>query len=311
VALPSVSPARYRSITLSAVVLLCVITLTGAAVRLTGSGLGCSDWPNCEQTGFIEASNANQAIEQVNRLFTGVVAVSIVLAVLGSLLRSPRRRDLVWLSVGLVAGIVGQVVVGGIVVLTHVHPAAVQLHFLLSMVMIWNAVVLHRRAGYPDGEPTVLVVPVVVRRWTAAVVALTGVAIMTGTVVTGTGPHGGDEEARRFGFHITSVARVHSLSVILALAAVLWVIRMVRRSPDVRAHLDDAVTLLLYALVFQGVVGYAQYFTEVPVGLVAVHICGAMAVWICALRLDLATRGTLGPGPQAVGTNEPSRAAAS
>jgi heme a synthase len=274
-------------------VLLCVITLSGAAVRLTGSGLGCDDWPNCESTGFVEARNAHQAIEQVNRLFTGVVAIAIVLAVLGSFLRQPRRRDLIWLSLGLAAGIVGQIVVGGIVVLTDVHPATVQLHFILSMVMIWNAVVLRRRAGDPDGASYRTAVRASLARWARALVVLTGAAIVTGTIVTGTGPHGGDENARRYGFAITSVARVHSITVIATVSAVLWVVREARRDPRSWRRLEDPLSLLLYALVFQGIVGYAQYFTGVPVALVAVHICGAMAVWITALRVDLATRAPM------------------
>ncbi|HEX9258657.1 MAG TPA: COX15/CtaA family protein, partial [Acidimicrobiales bacterium] len=278
----TVTPESYRRISLAAVVFLCVITLSGAAVRLTGSGLGCSDWPNCEDKRFVEATNANQAIEQVNRLFTGVVAVVIVAAVLGSLVRRPRRRDLVWLSVGLAAGIIGQIMVGGVVVLTDVHPAAVQLHFVLSMVMIWNAVVLHRRAGDADGYRRRRVVPAAMQRWCRALVVLAGAAILTGTVVTGTGPHGGDEDARRFGFQITDVARVHSITVILTLATTLWVIRLNHRSTG-RDRLDDPLTLLLYALVFQGIVGYTQYFSDVPVALVAVHIVGAMAVWITVL----------------------------
>jgi cytochrome c oxidase assembly protein subunit 15 len=308
-ALPRLSPPTYRRIALSAVVLLCVITLTGAAVRLTGSGLGCSDWPNCEESELVAASNANQAIEQVNRLFTGVVAVSIVLAVLGSLVRVPRRRDLTWLSLGLVAGIVGQVVVGGIVVLTHVHPAAVQLHFVLSMVMIWNALLLHRRAGDPDGQPRRPVVPLALRRWVWSLVAMAGAAIATGTVVTGTGPHGGDEEARRFGFAITTVARVHSVTVLGTLGLTLWVAHLAKRDADAWKRLDDPLSLFLYALVLQGAIGYFQYFAGVPVMLVALHIVGAMAVWITALALAFSCRSA--QPAEACAPSEPSRIAVS
>jgi len=299
----AVSPETYRRITLAALVFLCVITLTGAAVRLTGSGLGCSDWPSCEQHRFVEASNSNQAIEQVNRLFTGAVAVSIVLAVLGSLWRRPRRPDLVWLSIGLAAGIVGQILVGGLVVLTEVHPAAVQLHFVLSMLMIWNAVVLHQRAGDPDGLPRRPMVGPAMQRWCRALVVLAGAAILTGTVVTGTGPHGGDERARRFGFQITDVARVHSITVIVTLLVLLWVIHRNRHTAT-PARLDDALTLVLYALVFQGIVGYTQYFTDVPVALVAVHVAGAMAVWITVLRLELACRAAVA-APESALTDAP------
>src|SRR3954466_4945596 len=121
--LPRVSPRTYRGLTLAALVLLVAIVVTGALVRLTESGLGCSDWPNCNDQRFIDVSSWHARIEQINRLFTGLVGVAVIAAVLGSLLRTPRRRDLIWLSLSLVAGVVGQAVVGGVVVLTHLHPA--------------------------------------------------------------------------------------------------------------------------------------------------------------------------------------------
>jgi len=302
---PQISPRTYRGITLAALVLLSLIVLTGAAVRLTGSGMGCTDWPNCEQEAFIQASNANQEIEQINRLVTGLVSAVVIVAVLGSVLRVPRRRDLTWLSLGLVAGMVGQIVLGGIVVLTHVHPAAVQGHFLLSMVILLNALVLHKRAGEPDGVRLVPVVPSTLRRWVVAVVVAFAVAITTGTIVTGTGPHGGDEEARRFGFAITSVARVHSITVIATVALLLWVIRLARRDEGTWKRLEDPLTTLLWVAVLQGGIGYAQYFSGVPVLLVALHVTGAVAVWLMAVRVLLTCRA-----PAAVGAGEGSQAEA-
>ena len=145
-----ISPERYRLITVIALGLLIAIVITGAAVRLTGSGLGCEDWPNCSDERLIDVSSANAAIEQINRLFTGLVAVAVIAAVLGSLWRTPRRRDLTLLSLGLVAGVLGQIVLGGITVLVDLHPVAVQSHLLLSMVLVATAVTLVRRAGEPD-----------------------------------------------------------------------------------------------------------------------------------------------------------------
>ncbi len=107
-----ISPERYRNITAIALGLLMVIVVTGAAVRLTGSGLGCDDWPRCNDQQLVDVSSGHAAIEQVNRLFTGLVALAVILAVLGSLWRQPRRRDLTWLSLGLVAGVIGQIVLG-------------------------------------------------------------------------------------------------------------------------------------------------------------------------------------------------------
>jgi len=158
-----VSPRRYRQVTLVALVLLSAIIVTGGAVRVTGSGLGCPDWPTCQNGRLVAAqlfgqSAGHRTIENLNRLVTGLVSVAVILAVLGSLARSPRRRDLTWLSLALVGGVVGQIVLGGVTVLTHLHPVAVQSHFLLSLVIVVAAVALHRRAGYEPGERR-LVVP--------------------------------------------------------------------------------------------------------------------------------------------------------
>jgi cytochrome c oxidase assembly protein subunit 15 len=280
------SPEGYRRVTLVALVLLAAIVVSGAAVRLSGSGLGCSDWPNCEKGQLVAPLQLHPMVEFVNRVITGLVSVVVIVAVLGSLVRTPRRRDLLWLSVGLVAGVVGQIVLGGITVLTTLNPVAVQGHFIVSMVLVANAVVLHRRAGME--LPYRLIVPSVVRRHAAAVGAAFAVAIATGTVVTGTGPHGGDERARRFSFAITTVARVHGTAVIVAVALVLWLAYRLRRT-GWWATLESQVGTLLFVAVVQGAVGYAQYFSGVPAFLVLVHIIGALSVWIATLRLVLAT----------------------
>jgi cytochrome c oxidase assembly protein subunit 15 len=293
------SVGAYRRLTLGAALALAVIIVTGALVRLTGSGLGCPDWPECNRSRFVDVSSTHGAIEQVNRLFTGVVALLVILAVLGSLVREPRRRDLTWLSLGLVAGVVGQIVLGGITVLTDLNPAAVQAHFVLSIVILTDALVLHRRAAEEPGpyEPTVLVP---VRRHVVASWALIGLGVVTGTVVTGTGPHGGDEDARRFGFAVTSVARVHSLTVIAASASLLWLAYRIRRGPA-WTTLGERLTALLVALLLQGTIGYLQYFNDVPVPLVALHVIGAVAVWWLACDLALATRRPVGaPAPAPV-----------
>lgn len=283
-------PQRYRTITVGALLALCAIVVTGAAVRLTGSGLGCDDWPNCNDTKLIDVSTGHAAIEQVNRLFTGVVALAVIAAVLGSLVRSPRRRDLTWLSVGLVAGVIGQVVLGGITVLVDLHPLAVQGHFLLSMVLVANAVVLVRRAGEPDGVVRRDAVGPRTRRLTWVLAVLTSVAVFTGTLVTGTGPHAGDEEARRFGFDISDVARVHGVTVIATILAALVLVREARRDPTDRQALMPALSSWLFVAVLQAVVGYAQYFTGVPALLVAIHITGATALYVVTVQLVLDTR---------------------
>lgn len=286
-ALRRLTPQAYRRITLVAVVSLAVIVVTGAAVRLTGSGLGCTDWPNCT-TGRLTPGTVHDTpamIEFMNRLVTGVVSVSVIVAVLGSVVRVPRRRDLTWLSWGLVAGVVAQIVLGGLVVLLDLSPRVVMGHFILSMLIVWNAVVLHHRAGRPDGP----VLPIVSERIGAMVRLLfvaTGLVVLTGTVVTASGPHAGDEAAARLNLVVRDVARIHSIAVIILLVMVLLTLRWLwdEGAPSV---VRDAAQVLLVVLVAQAAVGYTQYFTGVPALLVGVHIVGALGVWIAAIRLNL------------------------
>jgi heme a synthase len=282
-------PRTYRTITIGALLALCAIVVSGAAVRLTGSGLGCDDWPNCNNEKLIDVSTSHAAIEQINRLFTGVVAVAVIAAVLGSIIRAPRRRDLTWWSLGLVAGVIGQIVLGGITVLTDLHPLSVQGHFLLSMVIVANAVVLVRRAGEPDGVVRRTTVGTTTRRLVWGLFAATSLAVFTGTIVTGTGPHAGDEEARRFGFDISDVARVHGATVIATIALALVVIVRIRSRDDERLALAHGLTNWMFVAVLQAVVGYAQYFTGVPVLLVAIHITGATALFVMTTFLVLDT----------------------
>jgi heme a synthase len=271
-----VSPRTYRRVVAVALALLCTIVVTGAAVRLTGSGLGCEDWPNCTSGDFIKVSNPNQAIEQVNRLFTGLVSVGVVAAVLGALRRRPYRRDLVWWALGLVLGVVGQIVLGGITVLVDLHPAAVAGHFVLSMVLVTNAVVLLRRAGQEPGarRPVVGSTDLVLSRVACGLLAL---GMVTGPVVTGVFPHAGDGSAPRFDAAVPDVVRIHSVNMWCFLAVlVVLLVRLARSGApaDVRRNGQVLVAVLLA----QGGIGYLQYELGIPAWLVLFHIAGATAV---------------------------------
>lgn len=276
-----VTPERYTRIAIAALVLLCVIVVTGAAVRLTGSGLGCEDWPRCNQERFIDVSTGHGAIEQVNRLFTGLVAAGVALAVLAAHRHAHRRPDLVRLAWGLVAGVIGQVVLGGIVVLTDLHPLANQGHFVLSMVLVTNATILVLRSRQEAAESVDGGDDSIGVRLASRLTVLAGiVAILTGTVVTGSGPHAGDEKARRFDLDISSVARIHGISVVVALCALLLTIRLARRHRDSWNRGAGILEATMAIGVVQGIVGYVQYFNGIPAGLVAVHILGATSFMI-------------------------------
>ena len=285
----SVSPQAYTLICRVALGLLCTIVVTGAAVRLTGSGLGCTDWPRCNSEKFIDVSSTHGAIEQINRLFTGLVAAGVVVAVLAAKIRQPLRRDLVLLAWGLVVGVLAQIILGGIVVLTGLHPLANQGHFILSMVLITNAVILVRRSQQPEG-PRRSIVSTVHERLVWALMVMGTAAIVTGTVVTATGPHAGDENAPRFGLDITHVARIHGATVIATLILCLILAIQFRRVSNETRSVQSALETLLVVGILQATVGYVQYFNNVPAVLVGVHIAGATAFFASLVSLVLTVR---------------------
>lgn len=285
----SLTPARYRAVCVFALAVECIIVVSGALVRLTGSGLGCDDWPNCNAAKFIDVSSKHAAIEQINRLFTGLVSLSVVLAVLGAFLRTPRRKDLTWLALGLVGGVLAQIVLGGITVLVDLHPAAVQAHFLLSMVLVANSIVLVYRAGEPDG-PRRERVSAPIRRSVWVLAAFTLAAVCLGTVVTGAGPHAGDEEARRFDLAIVTAVRMHSVAVWVSVGAAAWLGWRLLRRPADRRVLETPLTAWVCVAIAQGLIGYIQYFSGVPVALAAIHIAGATALWSITVWTVVAMR---------------------
>lgn len=289
----SISPETYRKITLFALLALGAIVVTGGAVRLSGSGLGCSDWPNCEEDQFVADLDYHAMVEFVNRLITGLVSVAVVVAVLGSRWREPVRQDLTRWSWGLVAGVLGQILLGGMVVLLELTPWLVASHFLLSMVLVWNATVLVHLASLDDHSAVRMVKrPPILTRMAWAQSAAGAVVLFTGTIVTGSGPHGGDEEVERFGFEIPDVARVHAISVIVLGALVVATILVLQRQ-QVEARLQRSAQVLLLVLLAQAAIGYTQYFTDVPVLLVGAHILGATVLWVCVVAYHMELRRPL------------------
>lgn len=279
-----------RRLALASVVANAAIVVTGGAVRLTSSGLGCPSWPRCTDSSYTPTAEyaAHGLIEFGNRLLTFALG-AVVLAVLVAVWRQrPVRPGMRLLAVLGFLGIPAQAVLGGITVLTGLNPWTVMGHFLLSMVLIGLAVVLHHRAGEGDLAPRP-VVPPLLRRLTYGLLAVTAVTLALGTVVTGSGPHSGDPEAGRTGFDAATVSQLHADSVMLlvGLTVGLYVaLRAMRADPA----LTRAVGVLLAVEVGQGLVGYLQYFLGLPVLLVAVHLVGACLVLIAAVRTVLATR---------------------
>lgn len=278
----------YRSIATTALVALGAIVVSGAAVRLTGSGMGCPTWPTCEDGSLVPrgATGANGWIEFVNRTFTGAVSVAVALAVLGARRVRPARPELVPWSWALVAGVFAQALLGGLVVKLHVAPLAVGGHYLLSAALVAAAVVLHHKVGEPAGPRQPRATPQVLRR-SRGLVGLALLVLVTGTLVTGSGPHSGDEAADRLPFVVVTVVRLHSVAVWAFLAAVVIVLRGALRG-DADPDTAGRGRLLMGAIVLQGALGYVQYATGVPEVLVAGHVLGSVLVWVAVLRFHLA-----------------------
>jgi cytochrome c oxidase assembly protein subunit 15 len=285
-----------RRLALAGVIADTVIMSTGAAVRLSSSGLGCPDWPRCSAADVVAGKNAGQTllntwIEFGNRLLNFPLVVIAALIVIAAWRFKPggrRRRDLVWLAAAQPAGVVAQALIGGIVVLTKLNPATVSIHFLVSAAVVAAAVVLHVRCGEGD-EPPRVVVRKDLRVLSAALVAVVCVMLSAGTVVTGTGPLAGDAGVPRYKLPLEGVTQLHAdIGWLLAGLAVALAAGLRLSGAPPRAV--RAGWIMLAALGSQGVIGYIQYFTHLPAGLVWVHVTGSVLVWIAALRLFLATR---------------------
>ena len=260
------------------------LILTGGAVRLTGSGLGCPTWPECTPGSYTPVPNQAEGalhawIEFGNRLLTfGLVAISLI--VLAHVLIT-KRRDLRLLAVGQLLGILGQGVLGGITVLTDLHPLPVASHLLLSIILVAAAVSLYDRREAPVQR--IKQSDKLISLLSKSHITLSFIVIILGTLVTGSGPHAGDEQARRFGFDIRTVAILHADAVIalfgltLALAVALSANKVIL----------NKIYIFTFIALAQGAIGYIQYFTGIPEILVAAHLLGATLVWIAAWRIRL------------------------
>jgi heme a synthase len=295
-----------RRVALAGVAANAGIIMTGAAVRLSASGLGCPDWPDCTTRSLVAAGTSGQPmfhtwIEFTNRMLTFVLMVVAVLVLLTAWRFRPggaRRRGLVWLAAAQPLGVVAQAVLGGIVVLTDLNPLGVSGHFLLSSSILALAVTLYARCAEGDARPARLVRPEL-RLFALATVVATALMLAAGTVVTGTGPLAGSTFVPRRGGGPAYVPRYHlplegatqlhaDIGWMLGtLAAVLAVSLQLTGAPRRARRLG---WLLLGLVGLQGVVGYSQYFSGLPAGLVWVHVTGSTAIWIVALLLMFATR---------------------
>ncbi len=287
---------RYHTETVSSLrigprpfLLVCRITLatvvlnviTGAAVRLSDSGLGCPDWPTCSQHHLTPVLRLHPLIEFGNRVVVFLLVVACAVTVVASFLRRPARRDLRWLSGGLILGVIGEAVLGAFVVYSKLNAYVVMTHFMVGMSLVAVAVVLTLRAGHRAGRGT-LVVSRAALLTTRTLLALLVVVLAAGAATTGTGPHAGGKGSKRIPLGLEDMTRIHAEIVIATVLVLLGLLWMLWRS-DAPAHVQDAGRILLAVMVVQGIIGYTQFFTHLPAVLVGIHVFGATMVWSTAL----------------------------
>ncbi|AWZ10388.1 heme A synthase [Streptomyces sp. ICC1] len=285
------SPRTVQRAAFAAVLMSVVIVVTGGAVRLTGSGLGCDTWPKCTDGSLIvtQEQGFHGVIEFGNRMLTYVLCAAVGWAITAARCATPWRCSLTRLGWLQFAIVMGNAVLGGITVLTGLNPYSVAGHFMLATALITVTTITWQRTREGDG-PARPRVPAPVRALSRALIAATVVLVAAGTVVTGSGPHAGDSsEIKRMPFDWATTAHVHAVSawLVCALAVAMWLLLRVADSPvDTRARARD----LLIVLLAQGAIGYVQYFTKVPEALVAAHMLGSCLVWIAVLRVALSLR---------------------
>ena len=272
------------------------LVVTGGAVRLTGSGLGCPTWPECTDGSIrpviTQAEDQLHAwIEFGNRLIAWLILILALAALVYIVKKLKSRNDfkrLRLLAILQILGFLGQVVLGGITVLTKLNPISVSAHFVLTLPLIAGALALRHRVL----DRPVLELQPMTRTVTKVVTALSFIVLLLGVVVTGTGPHAGDADAKRYPFDFQAVSILHADSVIalICLAIALYLVVKVSESAEVKKLFGRMILIFLAICLAQGAIGYLQYLTGLPELLVGAHLLGATLVWIHAWRLNLTGR---------------------
>ncbi|MGY1652214.1 COX15/CtaA family protein [Geodermatophilus sp. SYSU D01119] len=296
----SFSPAVISRLALANVVANGAIVVTGGVVRLTGSGLGCPTWPRCTEESFVTTPEmaGHGLIEFGNRLLTFALT-AVAIATLVAVWRSA-RRDLRPLAVLTFLGIPLQAAIGGVTVLTGLNPWTVAVHFLVSIVLVALSTVLWLRSREPGvGQPLVRrpLAPLV-----GGIAAVTGAVLVLGTLVTGSGPHSGDVDeddvptGDRMGFDPETVSQVHADAVFLLVGLTIALL-VALHATDAPGRVRRAARDLLVVQLLQGVVGFVQYFTHLPVVLVLLHMLGAVLTTVYTARLVWSVRGPASEQP--------------
>ena len=287
----SVSPPKFRWFAFASFLSMIVIVLTGGAVRLTGSGLGCPDWPTCYRHQIAGSWSIHPLIEYTNRIVTILLVIVTAVTFVAAWLRTERRRDLVGFAGLLVLGVFADAILGAFVVYSKLNPWLVSVHMILSLAMVIVGAILYHRSKYVYGPGTRADVRDPHFRLIARLLWIPFVLVLfAGTATTGSGPHAGSAQgqlvARRLPFSFADAAWVHSVLAVLFLGLVSGLVFAIWRSgvPDA---LRLGVRRLVIIALIQAVIGFVQYVTHVPVVLVELHIAGAVSLCIGVTQFHL------------------------
>jgi cytochrome c oxidase assembly protein subunit 15 len=281
----------FRWFALASFLSMILIILTGEAVRLTGSGLGCPDWPTCFKYQIVASSSIHSKIEFGNRLVTLLLVIIVGVTFLAAWWSEHRRRDLLWLSGWLIVGVVANAVLGAFVVYSKLNPYLVSIHLLLSLAMVALGAMLYHHSKYVYGPRARADVRDPYFRAVARWLWLPFfVLVVTGTATTGSGPHAGSSQgqlvARRLPFALSSAAWVHSLAAVLFIGLITGLLIAIWRGGAPSAVIMG-VRRLVYVSLLQAAIGVTQYLTHLPGWLVEIHAFGAVALTIGVTQFNL------------------------
>ncbi len=282
-----------QRLSLASSVLVAAIVVSGAAVRLTGSGLGCENWPACGKHQLTPALSFHPLIEFSNRLVTVLLVIVVGASLIAVLRLRTKRRDLVWLSAGLVFGVIGDAVLGGIVVYSKLNPYLVMTHLWWSLIIVIDAVVFWHRAHRDVTVSSRVAVSKGASKASWLLAAVLSLVVALGTATSGTGPHAGgfgtQQVAKRIPVELRTMAEYHALIAMLLVGLVVGIVLIVGSSEASPEFLLTS-RRLLGLLVLQGGIGWLQYATHLPALVVELHVAGALMATIGTTRLILATK---------------------
>ena len=286
----TVSPKHFTWLAIACAVAYGLIIVSGGAVRITGSGLGCPNWPACYDHHILPQASIHPLVEFGNRMVTGFISIVTIVTIIAAYRRSERRKDLIWLSWALLGGIVVESVWGAVVVYTKLNPYTVVIHFLVAPIFLWLAILLVYRSRRDVSAPGTLLVPRPLQLAARVQTGLAALVVAAGTAVSNAGPHAGNfsgqQVAHRLPFELRSVVEVHAgIATVLIgfVSALVFAVLTIEAPPTIRRITER----LVLVVVLQGMLGVLQYATHLPTGLVELHIALSVMVMIGVIRFQL------------------------